>query len=62
MKRIIIPDNLVLDIATKRIMCLKEKIKNRETLSYIDWLNFKNCFVYNQNVSDKKSLKSQIES
>ena len=24
-KRIIIPDNLVLDIATKRIMCLKEK-------------------------------------
>ena len=61
-KRIIIPDNLVLDIATKRITCLKGKNKNRETLSYINWINFKNHFVYNQNLNDEHILKSQIES
>ena len=57
-----IPDNLVSDLATKRITCLKGKNKNRETLSYMDWINFKNNFVYNQNSSDKKSLISQIMS
>ena len=57
-----IPDNLVSDLATKRITCLKGKNKNRETLSYMDWINFKNNFVYNQNLSDTKSLKLQIMS
>ena len=28
-KIITIPDNVVPDLATKRVMCLKEKIKNR---------------------------------
>ena len=54
-KRITIPDILVPDLGTTRIMSLKEKIKNRETLSYSDWINFKSCFVYNQNLSDKNA-------
>ena len=37
-------------------MAIKRKVKNRETLSYVDWIIFKNYFVYNQNLSDKKSL------
>ena len=61
-KIITIPDILAPNLATTRIMCLKDKIKNREALFYIDWINFKKYFVYNQNLSDKKLLKSQIES
>ena len=62
MKSITLPDILVPDLATTRIMCLTEKSKNRETIYYIDWVNFKNYFSYNQNLSDKKLLKSQIKS
>ena len=54
-KRITIPDILVPDLGTTRIMSLKEKIKNRKTLSYSDWINFKSYFVYNQNLSDKNA-------
>ena len=57
-KIITLPDILVPDLATTRIMCLTEKSKNRETIYYIDWVNFKNYFSYNQNLSDKKLLKT----
>ena len=62
MKNIVLPDTLVPDLATTRIMSFKDKIKNRETISYIDWINFKKYFVYDQNLSDKQILKSQLES
>ena len=35
-------------------------ISEREMLSYMDWIKFKNCFVYNRHLSDKNSLTSQI--
>ena len=62
MKSIILFDILVPDLATTRIVCFKDKIKNRETINYIDWVNFKNFFVYDQNLSNKTLLKSQIKS
>ena len=57
-KSITLPDILVPDLATTKIICFKGKIKNRETINCIDWANFKNCFVYDQNLSDKKLLKT----
>ena len=63
-KRITLSDTLVRDIIQilqrNKIMLFKGKIKNRDTLSYMDWMIFKNYFVYNRNLSDKKSLLTQI--
>ena len=60
-KSIALPDILVPELTTTRIICLKDKIKNRDTINYIDWVNFKNYFVYDQKLSDKKLSKSQIK-
>ena len=60
-KTITLPDILIPDLTTTRIICLKDKIKNRDAINYIDWVNFKNYFVYDQFLSDKKLLKSQIK-
>ena len=35
-------------------MSIKTKVKNYETLSYMDWVTLKNYFVYNETLSDKK--------
>ena len=60
-KIITIPDNLVPNIATTRIMCLTENLKSWNIILYrLDW--FQELFCLCQNLSDKKSLKSQIES
>ena len=63
-KRIKLSDTLVPDIIQilqrNEIMLFKGKIKNRDTLSYMDWMIFKHYFVYNRNLSDKKSLLTQI--
>ena len=49
-KRTTITDNLVPDVIQilqlTVIMLLKGKIKNCETLSYMDWINLKYYFVY----------------
>ena len=55
-----IPVTLVPDtsqtLQQNEIKIIKIKVKNRETLSYMDWITFKNHFVYNGNLSDKNSL------
>ena len=50
---ITLPDILIPDLTTTRIICLKDKIKNRDAINYIDWVNFNNYFVYDQFLSDK---------
>ena len=60
-KTITLPDILIPDLTTTRIICLKDKIKKSDTINYIDWVNYKNYFVYDQKLSDKKLLKSQIK-
>ena len=55
-----LPDILIPDDTTLKIFFLKDKIKNHDTINDIDWVNFKNYFVYDHNFSDKKLLKPQI--
>ena len=62
-KRTTISDNLVPDTIQlsqqKEIMCLKEKLKIVK--HYLIWIELiSNYCVYNQNLSDKKLLISQI--
>ena len=46
-------DILIPDLTTSRIIFLKDTIKNHDTINDIDWVNFKNYFVYDHNFSDK---------
>ena len=55
-------DTLLANLATSTIMSIKDKIKNHKKIDDIDWVDYKNYFVYDHNFSDKKLLKSQIES
>ena len=41
-------------------MLIKTNVKNRETLLYMDWIIFKDYFVYNRTLSDKLLLLNQI--
>ena len=55
-----LPDIMISDPTTSKIMFLKDKIKNHETINDIDWVEFKNYFIYDHNFSNKQLLKSQI--
>ena len=44
----------------KEIILIKTKVKNSETLSYMNWITLKNYFGYNRNLSDEKALLKQI--
>ena len=51
---------MIPDPTTSKIMFFKNKIKNHETIKDIDWIEFKNYFIYDHKFSNKKLLKSQI--
>ena len=55
-----LPDIMIPDLTTSNINFLKDKIKNHDTVNDIDWVEFKNYFIYDHNFSNKKLLKSQI--
>ena len=41
-----LPDIMIPDLTTSNINFLKDKIKNHDTVNDIDWVEFKNYFLY----------------